>query len=74
MSISATRLRANLYKVLDRVATTGVPVEVEHKGRKIKIVPGEPVGKLARLKPHPDFLKVDPESIVHMDWSKEWKP
>ena len=74
MPISATKLRANLYKVLDRVARSGVPVEVEHKGRRLKIVPGEPMDKIGRLRPHPDCLRVDPESIVHMDWSKEWKP
>jgi len=74
MPISATKLRSNLYKVLERVAKTGVPVEIEHKGRRLKIVPGEPPDKLSRLKPHPDYLKVEPDSIVHMDWSKEWKP
>jgi prevent-host-death family protein len=74
MPMSATRLRANLYRILDRVSRTGVPVEIEHKGRRVKIIPGEPTKKLSRLKAHPDFLKVDAESIVHMDWSREWKP
>ncbi len=74
MPISATKLRANLYKVLEQVAKSGVPVEVEHKGRRLKIVPGEPPNKLSRLKPHPGYLKDDPESIVHIDWSEEWKP
>lgn len=74
MPISATKLRANLYKVLEQVAKSGVPVEVEHKGRRLKIVPGEQPDKLSRLKPHPEYLKVDPDLIVHMDWSEEWKP
>jgi hypothetical protein len=26
------------------------------------------------LRPHPEYLKADPESLVHMDWSEEWRP
>ena len=26
------------------------------------------------LEPHPDYLKVDPESLVHLDWSEEEGP
>ena len=70
---SATKLRANLYKVLDSVLQSGVPVEIERNGRLLKIVPVEPRNKLANLKPHPGYLTVDPEEIVHMDWSSEWR-
>ncbi len=71
---SVSRLRANLYRVLDRVLETGVPVEVERKGRRLRIVPTEAEGRLANLSPHPDYLRSDPESLVHMDWSGEWRP
>jgi len=74
MPMSATKLRANLYRVLEKVAKTGVPVEIVHKGRRLKIVPGQPPDKLSQLKPHPEYLKTDPETIVHMDWSKQWNP
>ena len=70
---SATKLRANLYKVLDSVLQSGVPVEIERKGRLLRIVPVESPDKLANLKPRPDYLAVDPEDIVHMDWSEEWR-
>lgn len=71
---SVSRLRANLYKVLDRVIETGVPVEVERKGQRLRIVPSETAGRFASLSPHPDYLRSDPESLVHMDWSGEWRP
>ena len=71
---SVSKLRANLYRVLDEVLTTGAPVEVERRGRIIKIVPETKPGKLTNLEPHPDYIKVDPESIVHMDWTSEWRP
>jgi hypothetical protein len=39
----------------------------------VRIVPGDPVSKLERLEPR-DYLVDDPEAIVHMDWSGEWRP
>jgi hypothetical protein len=71
---SVSRLRENLYKVLDRVLETGVAVEVERKGQRLRIVPVERSGRLANLSPHPDYLRSDAESLVHLDWSGEWHP
>lgn len=71
---SISRLRADLYRVVDRVLETGEPVEVERNGRLVRIVPAESASRLAALRPHPDYLSGDPESLVHMDWSGEWKP
>jgi len=73
MTLSASKLRSNIYKLLDQVLETGIPLEIERKGRKLKITPEPPPDKLAKLKRHPGFLKCDPESIVHMDWSGEWR-
>lgn len=76
MKITASKLRENIYRVLDQVVETGVPVEIERRGRRLKIVPAdEPArGKLDRLDPHPDAIVGDPEDLVHLDWSAEWKP
>jgi len=74
MRYSVSKLRANLYRVLDQVLESGTPIEVERKGKLLKIIPAEQTDKLANLKPHPDYLKCDPGSLVHMDWSNEWKP
>lgn len=50
-AMKVTALRRQLYKVVDRVLDTGVPAEIERKGRKLLIVPAQPVaGRLARLK------------------------
>ena len=69
-----SRLRANLYRILDRVLETGVPVEVERKGRSVLITPGEETSRLSGLRPYPGYLPDDPENIVHVDWSREWRP
>ena len=74
MAITASRLRANVYKVLDEVLDTGTPVEIERRGRRLRIVPAESRGRLDRLVRRPGYLKVDPESLVHLDWSDEWRP
>jgi prevent-host-death family protein len=71
---SVSRLRANLYRLLDRVLETGVPLEVERQGRRLRIVPVEPADRLANLTPNPDYLRSDPESLVHLDWSSAWRP
>jgi hypothetical protein len=67
-------LRANIYRILDRVLESGVPVEVERRGRRLLIIPAERGSRLANLRPHPDSIPGDPEDLVHQDWSGEWKP
>ena len=72
MMITASSLRENIYKVLDSVLETGIAVEINRKGRILKIVSQKGISKLAHIKKH-DILKGNPESIVHIDWSGEWK-
>ena len=74
MTITASRLRDNVYKILDEVLDTGTPVEIERRGQRLRIVPAETKGRLERLIPRPGYLKVDAESIVHLDWSDQWRP
>jgi prevent-host-death family protein len=71
MRVTASKLRENVYQILDEAIATGVPVEVVRKGKILKIVPDKPVSKLDRLKKQKGFVG-DPEDIVSMDWSKEW--
>lgn len=72
MRLSATKLKQNLFQVLDAVLSNGRPVEIERKGHILKIVPDEPTSKLKNLEPH-DTIVGDPENIVSIDWSKEWQ-
>jgi len=72
MVYSATRLRQNLYTILDQVLETGIPVEIERKGLKLRIVPEKPVSKLERLEPH-DTIIGNPEDIITINWEKYWQ-
>ena len=74
MEISPSELRKNIYNLLDQVLETGIPLEIKRKGKKLKIIPSEPVSKLANLESHPDCIVVDPEELVHLDWSDNWNP
>ena len=72
--ITASKLRQDVYHLLDSVLETGKPLEVKRKGRVLRITPDHGVeSRLSRLQPH-STLMCEPEEIVHMDWSEEWKP
>ena len=70
MRLKASKLRKNIYRILDQVLETGVPVEIEHRGKLLQIVCTEPPSKLEGLKPR-DYLRTAPEDLVHLDWSGE---
>jgi hypothetical protein len=75
MRLTASKLRENIYRILDQGLETGVPVEIERGGRILKIVPDQGPGKkLERLEEHPGAILCDPEELVHLDWSTEWRP
>lgn len=76
MKITASKLRENIYRILDQVAATGVPVEIVRGEHRLKIVLADDAAplKTARLRARPKVLVGDPETLVHLDWSKEWKP
>jgi hypothetical protein len=74
MAVSPSELRANIYRLLDEVLETGTPLEIERKGRKLRIVRDEPASKLSRLVPHPDAIRGDPDDLVEFDWLQYWNP
>jgi len=74
MALTASKLRQDVYRILDQVLETGVPVEVERRGQLLRIVLVTTRNKLDNLTERPDFLRGDPEEIVHLDWSEEWHP
>ncbi|MBI2882499.1 MAG: type II toxin-antitoxin system Phd/YefM family antitoxin [Candidatus Methylomirabilis oxyfera] len=76
--LTASKLRENVYRILDQVLDTGTPVEIERRGKQLRIVPADGAvsrmpGRLAQLKAR-RYLRCDPEVLVHIDWSREWRP
>lgn len=73
MAISSTKLRENIYQILDEVLKTGQPIEVRRKGRSLRIVPEQTVSRMANLRRRPTIIG-NAEDLVHRDWSGEWNP
>jgi hypothetical protein len=69
--VTASKLRENIYRILDEAITTGTPVEVVRKGTLLRIVPEKRASKLGRLKKRSGF-NGDPDEIIKMDWRKDW--
>jgi hypothetical protein len=74
MPITASKLRENVYALLDEVIATGQPLEIERNGRRLRIVVDEPPSKLSRLVQHPEAVVGDPGDLVELEWSSEWRP
>jgi hypothetical protein len=71
MKITASKLRENIYRVLDEAIETGVAVEIVRKVTLLRIIPEPRASKLARLKKRAGFVG-DPDDIIGMDWLREW--
>jgi hypothetical protein len=72
MVVKPSQLRADLYRLLDRVLKTGEPIEIDRGGKRLLLVPKEKKSKLDNLVKR-NVIVGDPEDLVHMDWSKGWR-
>lgn len=78
MTITVTKLRTDLYRVIDDVIRKGIPVEVELRGRKVRIVPAEPRDKLANLTKRPGVIVGDAGRLAQAStfdeskWRGKW--
>ncbi len=72
MALTASKLRENIYRVLDQVLETGEPVEIERNGRRLRIIADDPPSQLRQLVRRPEAVVGDSEDFVHLDWSSEW--
>ncbi|MEI6386884.1 MAG: type II toxin-antitoxin system Phd/YefM family antitoxin [Spirochaetota bacterium] len=73
MKTTATDLRTHLYSWLDQVAETGEVLELERKGRRLRIIREEPVSRLGLLPKRPTMLAA-PELIAETGWAEAWQP
>ena len=63
MRYSATDLRRDIYRILDRVLETGDAVEVERNGRLLRIVVVAEEAPLDRLQPMVSLLRQVVKSV-----------
>ena len=69
--LSASKLRADIYRVLDEIIETGVAIEIERKGVTLKIAPKDATPRSRGSKKR-DWIIGDPDELISIDWSKEW--
>lgn len=76
MALTASKLRANVYRLLDEVLETGKPLEIERNGKLLVIAPKEKANESIwdRLPRRKGAIVGDPDELIHMDWSSEWNP
>ena len=72
--LTATNLRAELFKTLDRVAATGETVEVVRPAGTVRIVAAVPGNRLSRLVAHPGTVIGDAADLARLDWAGVWQP
>ena len=70
-TISPTELRSNIFKLLDEVISSGIPIEINKGGKLLRIVPVEKSNKLANLSLRPDIIVGNPDDLVDISWEKE---
>jgi hypothetical protein len=62
-----------VYRILDSVIETGEPVEIEPRGRVLRIVIDWPIGsKVSRIGKRPGLINGNPGDLAALDWSKHW--
>ena len=78
MNISTSTLRQDIYKILDEIIETKIPVKINRKGKKLQITLVSTENnenkkkKLQNLKKR-KVLNCQADSLVHSDWYHEWK-
>ena len=66
--------KEDILRILDKVVNTDTPLEIERNGKRLLISPTKKHRDLDCLEKHADFIVGNPDDLVHMDWSSEWKP
>ena len=70
-TVTPTELRANIYKLLEEVLDTGIPLEINKGNKRLRIVPVAQGQKLQNLISRSDAIQGDPEELVSISWEKE---
>lgn len=69
MDITPTELRRDLYRLLDEVLDSGLPLSIHRRGRVLRLVPDSPsTSLLDRIDGNADALVGDPDDLAEWEW------
>src|SRR3977135_1840636 len=63
LATTASKLRANIYRMLDEVLETGQPLEIERNGKTLVIAPKQAQSIWDRLPRREGFIVGDPDEL-----------
>ncbi len=73
MAITASKLRENVYRILDNIIQTGKSVEIQRGSSVLTIAPKfKKFQKLSRLRKQKLTLE-NSDNFEHIDWYQEWQ-
>jgi prevent-host-death family protein len=64
-------LSNNIECLLDEVLQTGIPIEINKNGKRLKIVLADQKDKLENLNLKPDAIQGNPDDLVNISWEQE---
>lgn len=73
MIITPSKLREDVYNLLDLVLKTKEPLEIKRNGQMLMIVPEHKKSKIKNIKPK-KITNASDEELINTDWENEWKP
>ena len=68
---TASKLREDIYKILDKVLESGNSIEILRKGKTLRIIPDQKSSLFKRVKKR-DWVVGGSEELMNLDWSDTW--
>jgi prevent-host-death family protein len=69
--VTLVELSNNIECLLDEVLQTGIPIEINRNGKRLKIVLADQKDKLENLTFKPDAIQGNPDDLVNISWEQE---
>lgn len=72
MTVTASQLRQDIYRLLDRVLETGEPLEISRKGRTLRLVREDPASRFDVMRTNAELVVGDPADLADLEWADTW--
>jgi len=73
MVVTPSKLRENLYNLLDSVIEKGELLEISRKGKLLRIVPEQRPSRLDKIVAK-NITTASDDELINTSWESEWKP